>query len=77
MQPVYLTEDGNYAIADNSSDDQENQENKALQKSRDGAMEVQDEEASSLKQVKNFCFLSLIVESFFLFSFNQFIQFVL
>lgn len=35
MQPVYLTEDGNYAIADNSSDDQENQENKALQKSRD------------------------------------------
>ncbi|KAK0173264.1 hypothetical protein PV328_006488 [Microctonus aethiopoides] len=52
MQPVYLTEDGNYAIADNSSDDQENQENKALQKSRDGAMEVQDEEASSLKQIE-------------------------
>ncbi|XP_015109895.1 zinc finger and BTB domain-containing protein 17 isoform X2 [Diachasma alloeum] len=26
MQPVYLTEDGNYAIASNSSDEQENQE---------------------------------------------------
>ncbi|XP_063978765.1 zinc finger and BTB domain-containing protein 17-like isoform X2 [Diachasmimorpha longicaudata] len=46
MQPVYLTEDGNYAIASNSSDEQENQE----ERNRKMHENVEDMESLSNRQ---------------------------
>ncbi|XP_008551241.1 zinc finger and BTB domain-containing protein 17 isoform X1 [Microplitis demolitor] len=49
MQPVYLTEDGNYAIAD-TSEDQENQELRISQKSDEAVLGVQDLDPNTLRQ---------------------------
>lgn len=53
MQPVYLTEDGNYAIAD-TSEDQENQELRISQKSDEAVLGVQDLDPNTLRQVRLF-----------------------
>ncbi|XP_074094154.1 uncharacterized protein LOC141524278 isoform X2 [Cotesia typhae] len=50
MQPVYLTEDGNYAIADTSEDPQDNQELKLQQKSDESILGVQELDTNSLRQ---------------------------
>lgn len=63
MQPVYLTEDGNYAIASNSSDEQE------IQEGRNKKIEENDQEMETLsnRQVEKheyfiICFLNNIVQ---------------
>lgn len=67
LQPVYLTEDGNYSFTDQIEDDQEALE---IKKTAEAAMSIQDLDSPSARQVNHFN-MQIKLKHFFFFFIND------